>query len=216
MSKTKAININDIVLDERCQARAVLNPEAVQEYADIYREGEVNLPALSVVLVDGQHVLIDGFHRLAGARQADHGFIRVEVVERECDDDRARWLASAVNQGHGVRRTNADKRQAVKLAIGSAIGEEQSLRVIAEHVGVHHSFVAKVKSELSTNDTPKTDPEPEPTPHELDDSEGDDMYHTAARRIGGCYRKVCAILGEDDDICETLFRALEMAKEREL
>jgi len=217
MSKTQAIGLDDIVLDERCQPRAILNPEAVQEYADIYKEGEVTLPALDVVVIDGKHVLIDGFHRLAGARQADHSFIRVRVVE-ECDIGRALWLASASNQGHGVRRTNADKRQAVKLALGSDVGEEQSLRVIAEHVGVAHETVRRIKEELSQSDTEEegvTEPPPPETPHD-DEKVDPDMYQTAARRIKGCYRKVCAILGQDDDVCEALFVALEKAQEREL
>jgi hypothetical protein len=42
------------------------------------------------------------------------------------------------------------------------------------------------------------------------------MYHTASRRIRGCYKKVCAILGEEDDVCEALYVALEKAEEREL
>jgi transposase-like protein len=143
--KTEAINMDDIVLDDRCQTRAALNPEAVQEYADIYKEGEVDLPALDVVDIDGKMILIDGFHRLAGARQADHSFVRVTIVE-ECDIGRALWLASAVNQGHGVRRTNADKQRAVRLALDGN-GEPQSARVIADHVGVHHSTVSRIREE---------------------------------------------------------------------
>jgi hypothetical protein len=216
MAKTAAVALDDIILDERCQPRAILNNEAVQEYADIYRDGAVKLPPLKVVDIDGSLVLLDGFHRLAGARQADQTFVRVEVVER-CDIGRALWLAASMNQGHGVRRTNADKRQAVNLALDSDIGDEQSLRTIADHVGVHHSFVAKVKEEreVSPNDTPKTEPEPEAPPHD-DDQPETDIYHTAAKRIRGCYRKVCAILGQDDDVCEALFQALEKAQEREL
>jgi hypothetical protein len=216
MAKTEAVDIDQIVLDERCQPRAVLNPEAVQEYSDIYKEGEVELPALEVAKVAGKLVLLDGFHRLAGARQADCAFVRVTVVE-ECDIGQALWLASSKNQGHGVRRTNADKRQAVTLALKSDIGEEQTLRVIAEHVGVHHSFVAKVKEELSSNDTPteKSEPEPPESPHD-DDKTDPDMYHTAAKRISGCYKKVCAILGAEDVVCEALFVAYEKAQEREL
>lgn len=214
--QTSAVAIDDIVCDERCQPRAILNPEAVQEYADIYAEGDAELPPLYVVDIGGDLVLIDGFHRLAGARQADHGFVRVTVVE-ECDLGRAAWLASAVNQGHGVRRTNLDKRQAVTLAVQSDVGEEQSLREVAKHVGVSHEFVRLVKLELevSTVDTEKSEPEPPETPHD-DEKIDQDMYHTAAKRIQGCYRKVCAILGQEDVVCEALFVAYEKAQEREL
>jgi len=215
----KAVALDYIVLDERCQPRAILNGEAVQEYAEVYRDEALTLPPLDVVDVEGDLVLIDGFHRLAGARQAERSFVRVRVVEKG-DIDRAAWLAAAANQKHGVRRTNADKRQSTILALQSGVGQEQTVRVIAEHIGVSKSFVAMVRQELeqglSTVDSaPKTEPEPEP-PGEDDDRPEPDMYHTAARRIAGCYRKVCAILGEDDDVCEQLFRALEMAQEREL
>jgi hypothetical protein len=145
--KTDAVDIDDIVLDDRCQTRVELNPEATAEYADIYREGEVELPALEVCNVDGKLTLIDGFHRLAAARQADQGFIRVTVVE-QCDMGRAMWLASAANQECGVRRSNLDKRRAVELALKSEIGFEQSSRVLAEHVGVSHNLVAEIRREV--------------------------------------------------------------------
>ena len=216
MANTKAVALDDIVLDERCQPRAVLNQEAVNEYAEIFKEGEVKLPPLEVVDVDGDLVLIDGFHRLAGARSADQTFIRVKVVER-CDIGRALWLAASRNQAHGVRRTNADKRQAVRLALESDIGVEQSVRTIAEHVGVSKTLVADMRqeAELSVTDT-KTEPEPPELPGDDEPEPQDDMYHTAAKRIAGCYRKVCAILGQEDDVCEALYVALEKAKEREL
>ena len=212
--KTQAVALDDIVLDERCQPRAILNSEAVQEYSDIYEAGDVELPALDVCKVGDDLLLINGFHRLAGARQADQRFVRVTVVE-ECDIERAAWLAASQNQGVGVRRTSADKRQAVTVALQSDIGVESSLRDIAKHVGVHHETVRRIKEELSQCDTPKTEPPPPETPHD-DEKVDPDMYHTAARRIKGCYRKVCAILGENDDVCEALFVALEKAQGREL
>ena len=213
---SQATDINKIICDERCQPRAVLNPEAVQEYAEIYKEGG-ELPALEVVDVDGDLVLIDGFHRLAGARQADHGFIRVVVVE-EADIGRAAWLAAAANQKCGVRRSNLDKRQAVTLALQSDVGQEQSLRVIAEHVGVHHQTVANIKNELSKIDSePEEETEPQSVPDD-DEPEKDepDIYHTASKRILTCYKKVLKILGENDVVCEALYIAYEKAQEREL
>jgi hypothetical protein len=213
--KTSAIDLDAIILDERCQPRAILNAEAVQEYSDIYAEGEQDLPPLEVADVNGDLVLWDGFHRLAGARQAGKGFVRVTIVE-ECDIGRALWLAAAVNQGHGVRRTNADKRQAVTLAINSDIGEEQSSRDIGDHVGVSKSFVSNIRAELEGEPaTVATEPAPPETPHD-DEKTDPDMYHTAAARIKGCYKKVCAILGAEDVVCEALFVALEKAQEREV
>src|SRR5690606_39168080 len=75
-------------------------------------------------------------------------WLRCEVVG-EGTIDEAIWHAAAVNQTHGVRRTNADKRRAVRLALETEIGMEQSSRVIAEHVGVSHTFVERLREELA-------------------------------------------------------------------
>jgi hypothetical protein len=158
---SKAVSLDDIVCDERCQSRSAMNQEAVDEYADIYREGDVDLPALEVAKVDGELVLLDGFHRFAAARAANHGFVRVTVTE-ECDIGRALWLAAAVNQGHGVRRTSADKRQAIRLALKSEIGFEQSLRDLAEHVGVSHMTVSRVRAEFEADLLAKLEAAAEP------------------------------------------------------
>jgi hypothetical protein len=212
----KAVAIAELVLDIGCQPRAGLDSEAVEDYRQIY-EADGKLPPVDAILVDGNLVVIDGFHRVAGAAKADHSFIRVKVVE-EADLGRARWLAAAANQGHGVRRTNADKRAAVKLALQSDIGQEQTLRVIAEHVGVHHSTVADIKAGLSDSDTPEEDDpqEVDSAPSEPDDRPPPDMYVTAARVLKKAYDKVCKVLDHEDDVCEAAYRAYEMAKEREL
>lgn len=210
----KAVAIEDLILDIGCQPRADLNPEAVEEYAELYKAG-TGLPPVDVVVVDGDLVVIDGFHRIAGRVKAGEPFVRVQVLEAS-DLGRARWLAAAANQGHGVRRTNRDKRTAVELALDSDVGQEQSLQVIADHIGVSKAFVGKVRLERESStvdDEPASEPPPE-TPDE--EPEDQDMYQTAGKAIKGCYRRVCKILGEEDDVCEQLFRALEAAQEREL
>lgn len=222
--KSESIDLDDIVLDERCQLRRVLTQEAVDEYAELYTD-ETDLPPLEVVDVDGDKLLIDGFHRLAAARQIGAGFVRVVVVE-EADIDRAVWLAAAANQGHGVRRSNEDKRNAVRMALGSATGQEQSTRVLAEHLGVSHMLVSKMrKEEEERENTPGVnglqqeteDSETKPeAPGEDDDKPEQDMYHTASKRILTCYKKVLKILGENDVVCEALYIAYEKAQEREL
>ena len=196
----------------------MLNNEAVAEYAELL-VAECKLPPLEVVDVEGDLVLLDGFHRLAAARQADHEFIRVEVLEH-CDIGRALWLAASKNQGHGVRRSSADKRQCVLLALESDVGQEQASRTIAEHVGVSHTLVNNIRAELESGNGCHSEApgesEREDVLRDREERAEEDMYHTASRRIRGCYKKVCAILGEDDDVCEALYVALEKAREREL
>ena len=221
--KSESIDLDDIVLDERCQLRRVLTQEAVDEYAELYTD-QAELPPLEVVDVDGDMLLIDGFHRLAAARQMGAGFVRVVVAE-VADIDRAVWLAAAANQGHGVRRSNEDKRNAVRMALGSATGQEQSTRVLAEHLGVSHMLVSKMRKEeeerVNTPGVNGLQQETTPEAPSEDDSvwpedTGPDMYHTASKRILTCYKKVLKILGENDVVCEALYIAYEKAQEREL
>lgn len=146
MTSIKKLPLDEIILDERCQARADVDHDAVQEYRSAYEAG-TELPPIRVFLVSGKAYLVDGFHRLPAALNAGKRWLRCEIVG-EGTIDQAIWHASAVNQSHGVRRTNADKRRAVRIALQTEIGMEQSSRVIAEHVGVSHVFVERVRDEI--------------------------------------------------------------------
>jgi hypothetical protein len=53
-------------------------------------------------------------------------------------------------QRDGLRRTNEDKRGAVEQALKHPKAGKMSDRAIAEHCGVTHSFVAKVREEVAT------------------------------------------------------------------
>lgn len=143
---TKKFPLDELVLDGRCQARADVDHDAVQEYRAAYEAG-ADLPPLTVFLVSGVPYVIDGFHRLPAAMSAGKRWAKCAVAG-EGTIDEAIWRATAVNQAHGVRRTNADKRKAVRLALETEIGMEQSSRVIAEHVGVSDVFVSKVRDEI--------------------------------------------------------------------
>lgn len=213
----KAIALEELIIDVGCQPRAMLNTEAVDEYAKAFEAGEP-LPAIEVVELEEKqgYIIVDGYHRVAGCRQIDKGFIRGRIIAVGDVHD-ARWHASAANQKHGVRRTNADKRQAVKLALESEIGEEQSLRTIAEHCGVSHELVRTVRDDLLSGvDTEVTDPPPPDHPHDPDDKPEEDMYVTAARLLSRTYKKLSSVLDPADPVCEAVLEAWNMAKEREL
>lgn len=139
------VGIEHVVLDERCQARASLSQEVVQEYAERYREG-VDMPAVDVWAVGGLYYLVDGFHRVAAMTLAGESFASVQVVGSGTIDD-AVWRAMAANATHGLRRSSEDKRRAVAIACNSGIGQEQSSREIAAHVGVSHWLVQQCRAE---------------------------------------------------------------------
>lgn len=144
--KEQTVPVEDVILDERCQARATIDPDTIREYAEAYK-AKTKLPPVDVFRVAGKLYLVDGFHRFAALRSAGDTFARVRVVG-DGSLDEAVWHATSVNATHGLKRTNADKRRAVTIALRSAIGCEQSSRTIAEHVGVDHKTVERVRAEI--------------------------------------------------------------------
>ncbi len=105
------------------------------------------MPAVDAV-DDGQEKwLWDGFHRLLGQVEAGGKNIACRVRAGTLAD--ARWLSLTANTDpRALRRTNADKNRAVRLAL--AQHPEYSDRRIANHVGVTHPFVASIRAELVT------------------------------------------------------------------
>ena len=164
---TRKVPVEEIEMDHRGQARADVNHDAVAEYADAYRAGVV-LPPPEVFLVSGKLYLVDGYHRVPAAMAVGVGFLRVVIVGEGTIDD-AIWYATGVNQSHGVRRSNADKRRAVWMALESPIGQEQSSRTIAEHCGVSGELVAKVRAEWEAKQVLERAPE----------SDGDEVLERA-------------------------------------
>ncbi|MEZ4287778.1 MAG: ParB/RepB/Spo0J family partition protein [Polyangiales bacterium] len=140
------IALSEIVLDERCQARAEPSEESVADYAKQYVEDETQMPPIEVVRVGDEYVVTDGHHRTKAAIAAGCAFISAVVVGKG-DLDFAVWTAAASNKRqNALRRTNADKRHAIRMAL-NGIGQVQSSRAIAEHVGVDHKTVAKIREE---------------------------------------------------------------------
>ena len=135
MVKIKYLLIDRIATD-RLQIREKLDSDVVAEYAEVLAGGKKLPPVL--VFFDGKtFFLADGFHRLQAARQLKISRIACEVREGSFED--AQWAACGANVDHGLRRTNADKRRAVAIAL--ELRPTESSRTIAEHVGVVHRMV---------------------------------------------------------------------------
>ena len=133
--------IESLICDPRFQARREMSPDVVEEYRAAY-EAKSDLPAIEVFLVDGVLYVTDGFHRHAAT--PTNGFLRAKLVGAG-SIEQAIWHACAANRTHGLRRSNEDKRRAVRLALDSGIGAEQSNIVIAKHVGVSDMLVSDVR-----------------------------------------------------------------------
>lgn len=140
------IRIDDIRLDGGTQTRTGISEATLSEYADAIVAGAV-FPAV-VVFFDGtDYFLADGFHRLHGHRQA--GCVEILADVRTGTRRDAVLYAVGANAEHGLRRTNDDKRKAVRTLLEDAEWGQWSDREIAKQSGTHHKFVGRVREELS-------------------------------------------------------------------
>lgn len=128
------------------QTRAATNEETVEEYAAAMQDG-AKFPAI-VVFHDGAgYYIADGFHRILAAVQCGFKDILAEVLPGTRKDAIRRGLTSNVT--HGLKRTNADKRRAVEIALQE--WPSVSSREIAKLCGVSNVFVENVRQVLTVN-----------------------------------------------------------------
>jgi hypothetical protein len=145
MSK-KIVALTDIDIDSGIQTRDDFRKNYnfdAEEYARDMKDGIV-FPPVRCIEVDDKLVLVDGFHRVIAAGIAGQTEIEVEVTKGTEDD--AYKAALQANATNGIRRTDADKRNAVKIALGR--WPDYSDRAVAQLCAVSHPMVASVRKEL--------------------------------------------------------------------
>ena len=129
------------------QMRVSMNEEVVKEYAEAMQAGS-EFPPLRAFFDEPNdlYILADGFHRLAAHNKVrPNDQILVELTLGTVED--AQWESIGANKSHGLRRSNEDKRNAVRMALLHPKGAEKSDHSIAAHVGVDHKTVARVRRE---------------------------------------------------------------------
>lgn len=148
----EVLRIVDISMDGT-QTRDSLDEDTVVEYQGHYKARTMLPPLVVFRDGDGTNWLADGFHRLhAMLRLNPDSTVRCEVREGTKRDAIA--FGFTANNAHGRRRTNADKRRAVRMAFEDDEWRTWSDRQIAELCGVDHKTVAVVRAER----TPKIEP----------------------------------------------------------
>lgn len=139
------IKLDVIRTDGGTQPRAAIEFEAVDDYTDAMANGEKFPPV--VIFYDGAaYWLADGFHRVKAARQAGYREISCQLHQGTLED--AQWYSFGANKTNGLRRTNEDKRRAVKAALMHPKSQNVSDREIARHVGVHPDTVCEWRKQL--------------------------------------------------------------------
>jgi hypothetical protein len=89
----------------------------------------------------------DGFHRIEAGRRIGRETILAEVREGGRRD--AVLLAAGANANHGLRRGQADKRNAIEKLLRDPDWSKWSDREIGKACAVDHKTVGKVRRELT-------------------------------------------------------------------
>ena len=127
------------------QIRCRLSEETIRDYMEAVEGGAVLPPVILFNEGPGRPLyLADGFHRVEVARRLAQKTIRAEV--REGGYAEALAFALGANSSHGLRRTNEDKRNAVRVAWENRkmlFGvDNPSAGSVAEACGVSQAFVS--------------------------------------------------------------------------
>jgi hypothetical protein len=148
------VKLGLIRAEPRWQPRAARDTEHCDDILAAYASGAV-LPALDVVaLSGGTFALVDGYHRfepltiLAKRDPKRWGVVDVRVVEIG-DESAADWWSLAANRTHGLKRSPADKRRAVTLALAHPNAKTWEHTDIAAHLGVSITLIKEMRAELA-------------------------------------------------------------------
>lgn len=148
--KTQVMKLTDLKMDGGTQARATLRPEMIDEYADDMAKqlkvGPLTFPPLKAFHDGENYWLSRGFHRYYAAEKAGIKEFDVQVVSGTLRD--AILDAAGDNADHGIRRTQADKRKAIKILLQDSEWCEKSNRWVAEAAKVSDHLVKEVREEI--------------------------------------------------------------------
>lgn len=147
------INIADIRVNGGTQSRAAIDRGVVSDYADAIRDGAV-FPPITVFFDGSSYWLGDGFHRYEAYSAAQVYDVPADIRQGTQRD--AILFSVGANASHGLRRTNDDKRRAVLTLLNDPEWSTWSAREIARACGVSHDYAARMKREVSSDDSERT------------------------------------------------------------
>ena len=137
------IELSKIRIDGGTQPRAELSQETVAEYADAYKANASTMPPVTLFFDGANYWLADGFHRYFGAKAAGKDQIAEDITPGTLRD--AILFSLSANSRHGLKRSNADKRKAVKTLLDDAEWSKWSSNEIAKRCAVSHFLVDEVR-----------------------------------------------------------------------
>lgn len=127
------------------QVRVKIDQKIVDEYAEAIEAGAI-FPPLTVFAPKNsqRYLLADGFHRLAAVKKLDRKTVGVDIKEGGVHE--ALHYALSANTEHGIRRSSADKSNAVQMALKDPHYDDWSLREVADLCRVSHELVRVMKA----------------------------------------------------------------------
>lgn len=152
---SKLIFLADIDLKGSPVVRSHIREDVVEEYAEIYKRGKIKLPPIDLFTKDQKvYLLGDGSHRTYAALS-----LRQKTIEANIHSgghEEALRFALCSNEKHGIRRTNADKRWAIREAIKT--WPKSTDAQIAAIAGVDNHTVKDVRSAMEKVGDVKEEP----------------------------------------------------------
>lgn len=137
--------LDAIQLDTSIQCRASIDTGVVNEYAERMQAGD-DFPPIEVFGTKAKCWIADGWHRVLGARQIGAEAIKARLTAGGRVD--ALRYALGANALHGHRRSNADKRRAVEIALREF--PKLSTAKLADLCGVSRPFVETLRPQDAT------------------------------------------------------------------
>src|SRR6185436_19093125 len=130
--------------DGGTQIRAKLDANTINEYAEAMK-AKAQFPAI-ILYADGINLwLADGFHRYRAA----HTLVREEILAEVRQGTRIDALRHALgaNVTNGLRRSNADKRRVVVIALEAF--SDYADRLLGDMCCVSHTLVSDCRRQLA-------------------------------------------------------------------
>lgn len=150
--KTQLLHLTEIVTTAGTQIRAKIDTDTVDDYAHAMQDAANKFPPVVVFHDGSQFILADGFHRVMAASR--NGFTDIEADVRKGTRTDALKYALGANSTHGLKRTNADKRRSVELAVQE--WPKMSNREIARLCSVSEYAVREFREVSCDKNAPET------------------------------------------------------------
>ena len=113
---TNTVRIADLLRDDRFQVRQRLDGGTIARYSRAMAAGS-EFPPVTVALVDGVPVLVDGWHRVEALLAIDRHVVEAEVIK--ATEQEAVWMAASANMSHGLPLRRAELRHVFRAYVSS-------------------------------------------------------------------------------------------------